>query len=65
MLEKTGNLVLTEDEFLETKAGKLPPRILNEWGLSLSDLQAIITSGKYSTIGKESINDADNFETNY
>jgi hypothetical protein len=61
MLEKTGNVVLTEEELITVKRGTMPKRILNEWGLSLSELQSIIASGSYKTIGTSSTDSPDNF----
>jgi hypothetical protein len=46
-MEKQGNLLLTNEELTQIKAGILPPRIFETWGLSLNELIDMISSGEY------------------
>jgi hypothetical protein len=54
MLEKTGAVTLTEEELIQIRSGVLPQRIEQTWGLSLSELSSIISSGNYQTTGVNS-----------
>lgn len=54
MLEKTGAVILTEEELIQAKLGTLPDRIKQTWDLSLEELSAIIQSGNYQTTGSKS-----------
>lgn len=65
MLEKTGALVLTEEELIQAKSGTVPDRISKSWGLSLSELEGIIRSGNYKTTGQTDPDSLNNFENNY
>ena len=52
MLEKTGNIRLTDEELIRIKSGDIPERIKLSWNLSLDELQSIILSGAYHVIGE-------------
>lgn len=46
-MEKSGKIYLSPDELAELKAGRLPERIANEWGLSLDEALAMVRNGCY------------------
>lgn len=49
-MEKRGNLLLTKEELIEIKAGIVPARIFETWGLSIDELIDMISSGNYQLI---------------
>lgn len=49
-MEKTGSVLLTQEELDQIKAGILPDRIEKDWGLTTAELIAIIESGNYQVV---------------
>jgi hypothetical protein len=49
-MEKQGNLLLTNEELTQIKAGILPHRIFETWGLSLNELIDMISNGEYKVM---------------
>ena len=50
-MEKTGALLLTEDEKRKILSGMLPSRLAENWGYSLDELLNVIKQGNYNLIG--------------
>jgi hypothetical protein len=47
MMEKTGSLLLSSDEYFQIKTGIIPERIQQNWGLSLEELRVIISNQQF------------------
>lgn len=60
MIEKSGKIIISERELSEIKFGNIPDRIA-AWGLSLDELNNIISSRNYRVIDENfySVNDED------
>ena len=52
MLEKSGTIVLTQEEIESIQTGEIPLRVL-EWRLSLEELQAIIAARQYQSVNSD------------
>lgn len=48
MLEKTGQLKLTEEDLVKAKSGEVSERVKQTWGLTLKELQEAINSKDYT-----------------
>lgn len=53
MLEKTGNVSLTQEELIQIQMKNVPERLKQTWDLSLSELESIISAGNYRLINDE------------
>ncbi len=56
MLEKNGELKLTEDDLLLVKQGSVSQRVNQTWGLTLDQLQEAVAHNDYVKI--DSINES-------
>lgn len=50
MFEKSGSIVLTEEDLKEYNKGLISERVKQSWDFSLADLTKIIEEGRYITI---------------
>ena len=53
MMEKSGQLVLTDDDLKQYKEGKVSERIVTLWQLKYDELRQIINDGNYTLMNKE------------
>lgn len=53
MLEKNGSIVLTEEDKKEYNEGKVSKRIKDTWGLSFTELKAVVDESKNKTQNTE------------
>ena len=50
MIEKSGSIILTEDDLRQYNVGVVSDRIRNTWGLSLADLKDVIESKQFTKV---------------
>lgn len=53
MLEKSGTILLTDNDIAEYRAGNVSDRITQTWGLSFEQLQDVITKNNYTKLEED------------
>ena len=52
MLEKSGTIVLTDEDLKELKDGKVSKRVEDNWGLSVEQLKEVVKNNEYKPLNK-------------
>lgn len=50
MLEKSGSIVLTKEDLDDLRLGLVSERVKSSWGLTLEQLQEIVSNNNYTII---------------
>jgi hypothetical protein len=51
-MEKSGSVVLTEDDLKQYNAGIVSKRVQETWDLSLDELRAVVEKGQFEKNGR-------------
>jgi hypothetical protein len=54
MLEKDSKVVLTDDDIVEYRHGRVSDRVKETWGLTFEELQALVSSKQYTAVTQDS-----------
>lgn len=49
MLEKSGTIILTDEDLKELKEDKVTKRVKDNWGLNLEQLKEVVENNEYTT----------------
>lgn len=57
MLEKSGEVVLTELELEQIKKGQTPKRLEKDWGFEYNELRKVVDNDQFTLVNEENKED--------